>query len=208
MSNLPHHLPRRRSQAQYAVKPREQQLPGWLTAFFVVLILCVAVSVRAQGPRIGLSADPNTYVDTINVESGQEFELYAMVTGFNPGEAMNQPVSSLPWVIHQVCCGALVELIGVEYNPALTHIGHPLAGVTSSVDTCLDQDSIWLATLRVSVTSPNSDGVLWAAGPFGPIVDCDGEVPFFSSMQVTINLEGTPTPTENSPWSTVKAMYR
>jgi hypothetical protein len=102
----------------------------------------------------------------------------------------------------------VLEIQDMQWNPALEHTGHPLAGVVSSVETCLDQDIIWLATITVRVLSQQAEDLLWAAGPFGPIRDCNGEVPFFMSMPVTIKLEGEPTPTEVSPWGDIKAMYR
>jgi hypothetical protein len=180
---------------------------AWWLGTAVLLVLLLTSQAQAQ-PRIGLSADKDIYVDQITVPYNTEFELYAMVFGFEPGQAMNQPVSTLPWVIHQVCCGAVIEVVDMVFNPALEHVGHPLAGTVSSVETCLDQDSIWLATLTVRLVTTVAGDVLWAAGPFGPIQDCDGQVPFFMNMPVTITLDEEPTPTETSNWGQVKAMYR
>lgn len=183
-----------------------QRVTPWWTAV-LLLVLVIAPRVYAQ-PRIGLSASKDIYVDHVTVPIDTEFQLFAMVFGSEPGVAMNQEVSSLPWVIHQACCGAVIEIYDIEYNPALEHVGHPLAGIVSSAETCVDQDSIWLATLTVGMLTQQSDGVLWASGPFGPILDCAGETPFFMNMPVTITVEGEPTPTEISPWGQVKAMYR
>ncbi len=171
------------------------------------MVLLISPQVRAQ-PRIGLSASQDIYVDHITVPYDTDFQLYAMVFGSEPGVAMNQAVSSLPWVIHQACCGAVIEISDIAFNPELEHVGHPLAGTVSSVETCLDQDSIWLATLTVRLRSEQAEGVLWASGPFGPIRDCEGETPFFMNMPVTIALEGEPTPNQISQWGRVKAMYR
>ncbi len=200
----------RRPRARALAATGNRSLIGWTVALVLLLLLGLASQAKAQEsfPRIGLSASKTSYVDNITVPFATDFELYAMVTGFNPGEPMNQAVASMPWVIHQVCCGAVLEIQDMQWNPALEHTGHPLAGVTSSVETCLDQDIIWLATITVRVLSQQAEDLLWAAGPFGPIRDCDGEVPFFMSMPVTIKLEGEPTPTEVSPWGDIKAMYR
>jgi len=179
----------------------------WTAVFLLVLGLVMAPQVRAQ-PRIGLSASKDFYVDHITVPFDTDFQVYAMVFGSEPGVAMNQAVNSLPWVIHQACCGAVIEIADIAFNPELEHVGHPLGGTVSSVETCLDQDSIWLATLTVRLQSEQAEGVLWASGPFGPILDCEGEAPFFMNMPVTITLEGEPTPTQTSPWGQVKAMYR
>ncbi len=183
---------------------------GWATALAMLIVLALATGARAQEsfPRIGISASKTAYVDHITVEFDTEFTLHAMVTGFAPGEPINQPVSVLPWVIHQVCCGAVLEILDIEYNPELQHSGHPLAGTVSTAEVCVDQDIIWLATLKVRMVATEAGDMLWAAGPFGPIQDCDGEVPFFMSMPVTITLDGEPTPTDISPWGEIKAMYR
>ena len=199
-----------RPRARALVATRDRSIIGWATALLVLLLLGVATQAKAQDstPRIGLSASKTSYVDRITVPFDTDFRLYAMVTGFNPGDPINQPVSSMPWVIHQVCCGAVLEIQDIEFNPALEHTGHPLAGTLSTVETCLDQDIIWLATLTVRMLSTQAGDLLWASGPFGPIQDCDGEVPFFLSMPVTVTLDGEPTPTDVSPWGAVKAMYR
>ncbi len=205
MSVLPPVRPRARAVAFAA----DHAVIWWATAFFLSLLLGLVPQVLAQDPpRIGLSASRDTYVDKITVEADTEFLLYAMATGFNPGDPMNQAVRSMPWVIHQVCCGAELEIMDVVWNSALTHTGHPLAGTVSSVETCLDQDTIWLATLTVRMLSTQAGDLLWASGPFGPIQDCNGETPFFLSMPVTITLDGIPTPNEASPWGNIKAMYR
>jgi len=203
--------PRRRCHARaYCRIPDRTVRPLAVAAFFIAALLMLAQQARSQTdiPRIGLSADRFTYVDHITVKPNEDFTLHALVTGFGPGDPINQPVTSLPWVIHQVCCGAVLEIVGIDFNPDLQHAGHPLAGTISSAETCIDQESIWLATLRVRMLSTEAGDVLWAAGPFGPIVDCDGEVPLFLSMPVTITLDGEPTPTETSGWGQIKAMYR
>ncbi len=179
----------------------------WATAVLLALLLAVVPQAQAT-PQIGLSASKDAYVQDLIVGFNTDFTLYAIVTDSEPGAPMNQPVSSMPWVIHQVCCGAVLEIQDIEWNTALTHIGHPLSGVVSSVETCLDQDTIWLATLTVRMLSTQAEDLLWASGPFGPIQDCAGEVPFFMSMPVIIALEGEPTPNEASPWGNIKAMYR
>ena len=183
--------------------------PLGLLGLGLLLALLLAVPARAQEefPRIGLSASPTTYVDRITVDLDSTFTLYAMVFGHEDGAPIGE-VSALPWVIHQVCCGAVLDLQDMELNPALTHDGHPLAGMVSSSDACIDDQSIWLATMTVRVATEIPGDYLWAAGPYGPIEDCEGENPFFMSAPVTITFEGEPTPTTDHSWGEVKALYR
>jgi hypothetical protein len=182
----------------------------YLPSLALLALLCLATAAFAQSeyPRIGLSAARDVYLDQITVQPGEAFTLYATVMGPNPGMGLNQPLQSLAWVIHQVCCGGVIDVLNIEYNPDLHHEGHPLAGVVSTADNCLDQDSIWLATLTVRMVPGTVDSILWAAGPYGAIRDCDGQSPVFLGQAVTILPEGSSTPNEPSPWGHVKAMYR
>jgi hypothetical protein len=176
----------------------------------VAALLLTASDARAQTvfPRMGLSASPDVYVDTIEVGVGQEFTLYACVFGHDPGQALEQPVSRLSWVIHQVCCGAQVDIVDIQYNPEFDHEGHPILGVYSSVPACYDQQAINLATLTCVLNEPIVGGVLWAAGPYDASSDCEGGNALFMGMPVTIVPDDITTPVEATAWGTLKALYR
>ena len=176
-----------------------------------LMVLLVSATAGAQTllPGLGLSAEKDVYVDRIDVEFGTDFTIYVMAMNLDAGGAANQQLTSMPWVIHQVCCGAVVELMDVTFNPALQHTGHPLAGMVSTSDNCLDQKQVWLATLTVRMVEPASEEILWAGGPFGSITDCEGEVPLFTGLGVTIAMvDGEPTPSAQSSWGGLKAVYR
>jgi len=174
------------------------------------LVIFSVSSANAQlMPGLGLSADKEMYVDNIEVEFNTDFTVYAMAMNLDSGGDTNQLISSMPWVIHQVCCGAVVELMAVELNPLLNHTGHPLSGMVSESETCLDQEMIWLATLTVRMVQPTTETILWAGGPFGMINDCDGEVPLFTGLAISISMfNDEPTPIEDSSWGQIKAIYR
>ena len=176
----------------------------------LVLVLLGAGAARAQTfyPRMGLSASPTHYLDTIEVVPGEEFTLYACVFGSILGEPLDQPITSLSWVIHQVCCGAEVNILNFEFNPDLENTGHPLVGVQTEAETCYDQGDILLATLTCTMTNPTPGGVLWAAGPYDASLDCEGGNALFMGMAVTINVDGDALPTDNGSWGSIKAMYR
>ena len=183
--------------------------PVGLVVIMLAVVLTSPIVIAQTMPAIGLSADKDEYVSHIDVQLNEDFVVYAMAMNLNGGGTVNQTVTSMPWVIHQVCCGAVVEIMDIELNPALNHDGHPLAGMLSTSDTCLDQETIWLATLTVRMVAPTTEDVLWAGGPFGQITDCDGEVPLFTSLLLTIGMEGgEPTPSVSSSWGQVKAVYR
>jgi hypothetical protein len=177
---------------------------------FVVLAMLTASLAGAQTayPRVGMSASPHEYVGNIEVVPGEEFTLYACVFGSGPGEPVNQAFTSLSWVIHQVCCGAEVDISHFDFNPDLDNVGHPLLGVQTSSETCYDQDSIVLATMTCTMSNPTPGGVLWAAGPFDASLDCQGGNALFMGMAVTINVDEDVLPVEDTQWGSLKAIYR
>lgn len=159
-------------------------------------------------PRIGLSAAQDSYVGRITVEPNVDFKLYAMILGPEDGVPLQQSITEIPWVIHQVCCGAVLTIIDAEFNPVLESVGNPLAGTITTVPTCAVQDSIWLATLTVRMESTIPGSFEWASGPFGSVLDCNAESVFMHGMAVTVTMEDTPTPNEISSWGQIKATYR
>jgi hypothetical protein len=201
---MKHHLRSR-------VRSRKATLPGAaMTTGLILALLLAAVAARAQTlyPRVGVSASPTEYIDTLEVVPGEEFTLYACVFGPAPGEPVGQAFTSLSWVIHQVCCGAEVDIHHFEYNIDLEHTGHPLLGVTSSSEDCYDQDSIVLATMTCRLNNPTPGGTLWAAGPFDASHDCAGGNALFVGMAVTLVVDEGSVPAEDTPWGSIKALYR
>lgn len=182
-----------------------------LAAALVLGALLVAGPAAAQYefPRIGLSASATSYVDTVTATVGDEFTLYACVFGHEPGQPLQQPLHQVAWVVHQACCGAYLDVQSVELNPLLDHIGStPLAGIVSSVDGCLDESAILLATLTVRLDAPGPGQYLWAAGPYAYAQDCEGGNPIFMDMPVMITVPDSSTPTEARDWGALKALYR
>ena len=202
-----------KSRIRSRARSRNLALPGaamiaGLTLMALLILAATAARAQTLYPRVGMSASPTEYIDTLEVVPGAEFTLYACVFGPAPGEPVGQAFTSLSWVIHQVCCGAEVDIYHFEMNPALEHTGHPLVGVTSSSESCYDQDSILLATMTCRLNNPTPGGVLWAAGPFDASHDCDGGNALFMGMAVTLMAEGESVPTEKSRWGSIKALYR
>lgn len=183
-----------------------RRIPGFLLG----LILLAAVPAAAQftAPRLGVSASPTAYVDSLTVELGMPFEVYICAFGVDADEPLDRPYESFFWGVHSVCCGALTRIVDFQFAPGFTHEGHPLAGVRSIADDCLQRDVVLLATLTVEVTADAPGYYLWAAGPFGPVVDCDGGSPVFYDMTVILQATGEVTAVEPSSWGQVKALYR
>lgn len=172
------------------------------------LVLAPRAHAQISFPRLGISASAESYVDTFSVDNEAPFTLYVCAFGFQSGQPLGQEVSSLQWAIHQVCCGAVLEVTGITYNPDFTHTGDPYSGVTSTSDVCVDADSIVLATLAVRMTAPEPGDYLAAAGPSGPAWDCAANNPLFMDMPMTITITGDITPVQASTWDGLKAIYR
>ncbi|MEN8006391.1 MAG: hypothetical protein ABFS42_05215 [Candidatus Krumholzibacteriota bacterium] len=181
---------------------------GLLMVLAILALFVTEAAAQVSYPRVGLSASPHEYIDTIDIAPGEEFTLYACVFGPGPGEPVGQPFTSLSWVIHQVCCGAEIDILDFQPNPDLEHTGHPLLGVRTTSEVCYDRDLVILGTMRCNLTNPTPGGVLWAAGPYDASFDCEGGNALFMGMAVTINADGDPLPTEDTRWGSLKALYR
>jgi hypothetical protein len=181
-------------------------------AVAVLLLAVILLAPRAEAqvsfPRLGMSASAESYVDSLTVTIGEPFTVYVCAFGFEPGEALDQEISVLQWAIHQVCCGAIFETIDTEYNPAFTHVGSPHMGVSSSSETCVTEDAIWLATITAVLDAPEPGDYLAVAGPIDAAFDCEGNNPLFMDMPMTLTATGDITPVVNSAWGAVKAVYR
>ncbi|MGD9549073.1 MAG: hypothetical protein AB7V45_16230 [Candidatus Krumholzibacteriia bacterium] len=179
----------------------------------LVLLACLARpgTGRAQFetlPRLGLSASPTAYVDTVEVDQSRSFTLYACVFGPEEGAPIGHSLVTVPWVIHQVCCGASIDILNVQYNPELTHDGSPLSGVWSTSEECLDRESLWLATLEVRLNAPEAGDYLWASGPAGGVVECGGTTPWFQGLPVMIQARGELVADDGRSFGSIKAMFR
>jgi len=177
-------------------------------ALLVLFLLTGPARAQSTAPRVGLSASLDSYVDRVDVLPGEIFTLYAGVYGPEVGGPLTDSLTDLIWVIHQVCCGAEIEILDVQYNPDFEHTGHPLLGVTSKASVCMAGDQLWLATVTARVNNEYPGDVLWAAGPFGPGKNCEGVQPVLNSLPVTIRMDADPTPEEGQSWGSVKAWYR
>jgi hypothetical protein len=173
-------------------------------------------------PRLGLSAAPDAYVDSLTVQPDQEFTLYLVATGPNGTEPLPFGISSLQWAVFAGCCGVIFDIHEVTYNPQLDHVGHPLAGVVSTAPDCLDVDFLLLATLDFQIINAVPGTYLMPAGATGPAWDCAAESHLFLDLTVSVRLEEggvvSTVPNDSSDgsspasgpqtWGGVKANYR
>lgn len=174
----------------------------------LALMLLWTGSAQAQFPRIGISGAPDHYQETLDVVAGEDFTLYVGIYGVDDETPLDQPFSSLSWVLHQVCCGAVLYIQDVEYSPAFQHEGNPYLGVISSAEVCVDEPFITLATLTLQMVAPADGEYLAACGPYQQAIDCDGGNPIVMGLPMTLSITGVTSPVAKGTWGAVKATYR
>jgi len=203
-----------RVKARKAPEYTRPKYSNWLflavAAVLLTIVLLTASSAQAQFPRIGISGAANHYLENLDVVLNEEFTLYVCVFGVDAETPLDQEYSSLSWVLHQVCCGATLLVNDVQYSADFQHEGSPNMGVVSSSEVCVDQPSILLATLTMTMVAEDDGAYLAACGPYQQPVDCDGENPLLMAMPMTLNLTGTGggVPTDNPGLDAIKALYR
>ncbi len=206
---MSHRPPQRRPRAR--ALPTPDRRPLWLAAAFITLLLILisAGSARAQFPRIGISGAAESFQDSLDVVAGENFTLYVGMYGIDNETPLEQDITTVSWVLHQVCCGAVIEVLDVEYNPGFHHEGDPHLGVISSSETCVHQPFIPLATLTAQLLAPEDGDYLAACGPYQQAVDCNGEHPIVMGLPMILSITGVEgAPVERSSWDTIKATYR
>ena len=181
-----------------------------LAALALVAALLVATVAQAQisYPRLGLSASKDAYVDTMTSEAGQPFTLHVIATGVDGLLPLPFEMATFDWAVFAVCCGGAAGMLGYELCADLDHAGHPLVSVTSSAETCLDRDVIYLASVTFFLEGEGPGDYLMVAGATGPAYDCDGGNHLLMDLAVTVTLTGDVTPTDDPTWGQVKALYR
>jgi hypothetical protein len=166
------------------------------------------VSAQTEFPRLGLSAAPDAYVATIDVSTGEPFQLYVVAKGPDGSGVLPFDLLSLEWAVFAPCCGASYEILAIEYNPLLDHVGHPFTGVSSTSANCLEDDFLYLATLTFEMRVEFPGNYILPAGAIGPASDCEGVSHFFFDLTVEAVVDGGFTPNDRSTWGALKSSYR
>jgi hypothetical protein len=180
-------------------------------ALAATLLLVGAVTALAQTPvaRLGFSAAPDAYVESLTVENGEEFTLYVVATGM-PGEGgVPFDVAQFRWSVLQACCGSTFLIQDVEFNPEMEHEGNPFAGVISHSETCLTDEFYWIATIRFVSVAEESGPYVAGCIPLDVGLDCDGNEWTMLGMDtiVVVTFDGE-VANENATWSEVRRQYR
>lgn len=172
----------------------------------VIALMFSAAAPASDLPALGLSASPDSYVGEIEVDYGDPFTLYVFLSGPG-GEALSFDLESLDWSLLATCCGGSPALYGnAVFGEGMEHEGDPSLSVTSTAETCLQDDFVLLATLEF-------DWIVEPAGPFylGAVAhtvrDCEGESRFVTGLPLVVVPNGI-TPAERETWSGIKRTYR
>ncbi len=180
-------------------------------ALLGLLVLATAPCALAQGDFsvLGLSASPDAYVDAIEVEYGEDFELYVIITGPGAVEPLAHDFSSVGWAVLQACCGGSPAFMYDSQlsTEGLVHEGEPILGVTTSAPECVSADVIHVATLSFNWLYAPTEPFLLGAASMNAAQFCGEDPQFLSGCAVTVLPQGV-TPAESSSWGGVKALYR
>jgi len=181
-----------------------------IMAAVVVSTLLLATGGLAQTalPRLGLSAAPDMYVGTIDVASDEPFDLYIIAKGPDGLDILPFDLVSLQWAVFTPCCGASYDVLDVQYNPDLEHVGFPFTGVESSSEICIEDDFLYLATLTLIINVDGPGAYLLPAGATGPAFDCADESHLFLDLTVEAHVDGGITPNSYETWGGLKGIYR
>ena len=201
------------------------------SCFYFGLLICVqlvlmgsvhpALGQYEEYPRLGLSASPDSVVSDITVAPGAAFDLHMIAVGPDVGGPLPLAFSSLQWIVRTGCCGVVFDVLNVDYNPLLDHVGSPVAGVVSAVHDCLEEEIVRLATITFRILHPTSGIAMMPAGASGPGLDCDAGSLLCFDLLVNVHLDDSVVsdvpdqpppdqegPPETSSWGEIKATYR
>jgi hypothetical protein len=175
----------------------------------VLLLLAGAATAQLPPPnaRLGLSAAPDRHEPILQIQLGDPFTLYMIATG-NEGAPLPYSVSAFEWAVYAVCCGGAGEIIDVQYNPALSHEGHPFIGVMSTAPGCLEDGVLSLAAVTFVLDIDRPGSYLIHAGAIGPTRDCAGEGHLMMDLTVEVQVQGSTTTSHTRNWGSLKASYR
>ena len=195
-----------------------------LLAASCLLAVCGVRPAAAQFedyPRLGLSASPAAVVDSLTIGPGAPFDVHMIAIGPEGDEPLGFGIASLQWIIYTGCCGVYLEVLAVDYNPLLDHVGSPLEGVVSTAQNCLFEDVLHLATITLRIIEPTQGLAMLPAGAAGPGLDCDGGSRLFFDILFNAYIDpsiisgvpdempsGEQPPRESSSWGALKAVFR
>jgi hypothetical protein len=178
-------------------------------AALTLVLTAGAVAAQGEYSVLGLSAAPDAYVDDIDIEYGQDFQLYVIIAGPGAVEPLTLDFVSVNWAVLQACCGGSPAFL-IDSNlhtDQLDHEGDPIYGVHTSAPTCIDAEIITVATLTFTWLYEPTGPFLLGAASMSAAEFCGGETEFLSGCSVRIAPLGY-TPAEDHTWGEVKSIYR
>ena len=100
----------------------------------LVLLVSPTLALAQWEPtaRLGLSAAPDHYLDTIAPDVGEPFTLHVILTGMSADEPLAFELQSVEWVIHTICCGdSPVGVTSLVHAPGFEVDGDPYEAIAS-----------------------------------------------------------------------------
>jgi len=173
-----------------------------------ILALFWAMGSAQDGPtaRLGLSALPDMYVDTIQPNIGETFILYVVLDGLD-GAPLTFSLQTVEWIVHTACCGdSPVSITSLVHSPLLEAAGDPYDSVVT-VAPCPTADTLLLATVTFDWLLEGATTFMLSAGALSGALDCDGDAHLLQTLNVLVEGQD-PAPVETESWSGIKALFR
>lgn len=183
------------------------------TTTLLAVLLCILASTPATAqyvtfPRLGLSAAPDHYEPSIDVEGLDPFDVYVIVLPAEGEPTLEHDYLSFHWGILESCCGGAATIVGEDYAGNCTHEGSLYTGVTTVANDCLTGDSILLCTVSLQMTLDQTGEYFVIGGPFSLAYDCDEEGVLMTDMILYVNYTTDTTPVGEVSLSDVKKLFR
>jgi hypothetical protein len=157
--------------------------------------------------RLGLSAAPDHYVDTIAPQVGDPFTLHVILTGMADDQPLDFALRSVEWVIHTVCCGdSPVGVTELVHAPGFVTEGDPYVALVSLTDLCPAGPTILLATATFEWLLEGETEFFLSAGSLTGALDCDDEGHLLQTLTVLVTGQD-PSPVAASTWTGIKALF-
>lgn len=172
-----------------------------------VLLATAASAQYVQFPRIGVSAAPDRYEPTIDVNDNGPFQMYIIALPPEDQATFGHQYGQFHWALLEACCGGAAALIDQEYNPLYTHAGGIYDGVTTSSEECIEGEVALLCTLTLQMIEDDPGQYFVMGGPMALSETCGGEGVVFTDLVATVNYLSDATPNEATSFSEVKSLF-
>ncbi len=176
-------------------------------AIATLILTASAAVAQTDMPRLGLSASPVAFVDSLQVEYGDDFTLWVVMTTPEP-DAGAFDLEYVKWALLNSCCGGSPALyVDAVMGEGLVHDGDPVFAVESEAETCVTGELTVLAECHFTWIYEPEGPFNLAAAALTAARDCADETWYPSGLEFEV-IPDLSTPAEAESWGNLKARFR